>query len=113
MIKGITLDGQQFRPSDWSDRLCGVMSAFGADEQLRYSPLVQPALRDGIRCVIVKRELGELEPRLFKFFLSFAVENELQITYDADAVATLLPAAAKRLSVDGPAAVKPAKNEDY
>ncbi len=114
VIKGMTRDGQQFRPSDWSDRLCGVMSAFGADEQLRYSPLVQPALRDGLRCVIVKKELAQLEPRLFKFFLSFAVENELQIVFDADAVATLLPEFAKRLSRDGivaqPAA---AKSEDY
>ncbi len=116
VIKGITRDGHPFRPSDWSDRLCGVMSAFGADEQLRYSPLVQPALRENVRCVIVKKELAALEPRLFKFFLSFAVENELQIGFDADAVATLLPEAAKRLSRDPVAAPAPApvaKNEDY
>ena len=119
IIKGITLGGQQFRPSDWSDRLCGVMSAFGADEQLRYSPLVTPALRDGLRCVIVRRELAELEPRLFKFFLSFAVDNDLQITFDADAVATLLPDTVRRMSRDSPAvssaAPPPAatKNEDY
>ena len=115
VIKGITLGGQQFRPSDWSDRLCGVMSAFGADEQLRYSPLVTPALRDGLRCVIVKRELAELEPRLFKFFLSFAVDNDLQITFDADAVATLLPDTVRRMSRDTQIA-QPAvatKNEDY
>ena len=98
IIKGLTLGGQQFRPSDWSDRLCGVMSAFGADEQLRYSPLITPALRDGLRCVIVRRELAELEPRLFRFFLSFAVDNELQITFNADAVATLLPDTVKRMS---------------
>lgn len=116
VIKGITRDGQQFRPSDWSDRLCGVMSAFGADEQLRYSPLVQPALVSNVRCVIVKKELAALEPRLFKFFLSFAVENELQIGYDADAVASMLPEAAKRLSRDAVAAPSPppaSKNEDY
>ena len=115
IIKGITLDGQQFRPSDWSDRLCGVMSAFGADEQLRYSPLVTPALRDGLRCVIVRRELAELEPRLFKFFLSFAVDNNLQITFNADAVATLLPETVRRMSRDAPVAPPPAaaKNEDY
>jgi Protein of unknown function (DUF3579) len=114
LIKGLTREGQQFRPSDWSDRLCGVMSAFGADEQLRYSPLVQPALREGLRCVIVKRELAALEPRLFKFFLSFAVENELQIAFDADAVATLLPDAAKRMSTDVVAAPRVApKSEDY
>ena len=116
IIKGITLGGQQFRPSDWSDRLCGVMSAFGADEQLRYSPLVTPALRNGVRCVIVKRELAELEPRLFRFFLSFAVDNDLQITFDADAVATLLPDTVRRMSRDAPVAAPPpamVKNEDY
>ena len=115
IIKGITLDGQPFRPSDWSDRLCGVMSAFGADEQLRYSPLVTPALRDGLRCVIVRRELAELEPRLFKFFLSFAVDNDLQITFDADAVATLLPDTVRRMSRETPviAPTAPIKNEDY
>ena len=117
IIKGLTLNGQQFRPSDWSDRLCGVMSAFGADEQLRYSPLVTPALRDGLRCVIVRRELAALEPRLFRFFLSFAVDNELQITFDADAVATLLPDTVRRMSQETPATpatpANPAKTEDY
>lgn len=118
VIKGITLSGQQFRPSDWSDRLCGVMSAFGPDEQLRYSPMVTPALRDGLRCVLVRRELAELEPRLFKFFLSFALDNDLQITFDADAVATLLPETARRLSHEGTALIAkapppPARNEDY
>ena len=119
IIKGLTLGGQQFRPSDWSDRLCGVMSAFGADEQLRYSPLVTPALRDGLRCVIVRRELAELEPRLFKFFLSFAVDNDLQITFNADAVATLLPDTVRHMSRETPPVASPApppaaiKNEDY
>ncbi len=115
VIKGITQSGQQFRPSDWSDRLCGVMSAFGPDEQLRYSPLVTPALRDGLRCVIVRRQLAELEPRLFKFFLSFALDNDLQITFDADAVATLLPDTVRRMSQDSPPP-RPAiatKSEDY
>ena len=114
IIKGLTPGGQQFRPSDWSDRLCGVMSAFGADEQLRYSPLVTPALRDGLRCVIVRRELAVLEPRLFRFFLSFAVDNELQITFDADAVATLLPDTVRRMSRETPVVpTKPEKSEDY
>ena len=29
VIVGTTLDGKPFRPSDWAERLCGVMSAFG------------------------------------------------------------------------------------
>jgi len=68
--------------------------------------------------VIVKHELAALEPRLFKFFLSFAVDNDLQITIDADAVATLLPESARRLSMDSTVLtpkVQPAteRNEDY
>ncbi|HEY8856025.1 MAG TPA: DUF3579 domain-containing protein, partial [Rugosibacter sp.] len=31
IIIGVTLGGQPFRPSDWAERICGVMSAFGAE----------------------------------------------------------------------------------
>ncbi len=114
LIKGITRSGQTFRPSDWADRLCGVMSAFGPDEQLRYSPLVAPAMRGGVRCVLVRGELAELEPRLFRFFLGFALDNELQVTMDADAVASVLPDALARLTTEGvPAPVPSSTNEDY
>ena len=27
-ILGLTSNGRQFRPSDWAERLCGVMSCF-------------------------------------------------------------------------------------
>ena len=30
VIVGLTKDGKRFRPSDWAERLCGVMSQFGA-----------------------------------------------------------------------------------
>jgi hypothetical protein len=114
LIKGITRSGQTFRPSDWADRLCGVMSAFGPDEQLRYSPLVAPAMRGGVRCVLVRGELAELEPRLFRFFLGFALDNELQVTMDADAVASVLPEALARLSSEGAAPpAAPRVSEDY
>jgi hypothetical protein len=43
LIQGITLDGRTFRPSDWSERLAGVMGQFrpgGATpgSHLSYSP---------------------------------------------------------------------------
>ena len=34
IIVGLTLDGKKFRPSDWAERLCGIMSAFGAEDTL-------------------------------------------------------------------------------
>jgi hypothetical protein len=53
IIQGLTSAGRPFRPSDWADRLCGIMSRFhpdqvgGFDRHLRYSPYVTPALIEG------------------------------------------------------------------
>ena len=41
-IIGATSNGKPFRPSDWCDRLCGVMSSFGSQRKMRYSPFVRP-----------------------------------------------------------------------
>ena len=48
VIQGITLDGKPFRPSDWAERLCGVMAAFGGDHRMQYSPFVHPITVDGM-----------------------------------------------------------------
>jgi hypothetical protein len=41
LIIGITESGSTFRPSDWAERLCGVMSLFGEDQRISYSPFVR------------------------------------------------------------------------
>jgi hypothetical protein len=79
IIQGITLQGRAFRPSDWADRLCGVMAAFGGDQQMRYSPWVRPMLLDGVRCVFVSPELRQAEPRAWRFLQDFARDNELVV----------------------------------
>ena len=62
VIVGTTLDGKAFRPSDWAERLCGVMSAFGGDHRMQYSPFVHPVTANGVRCVVVDARLEEIEP---------------------------------------------------
>lgn len=78
VIKGITREGKPFRPSDWAERLCGVMSAFGSDGRMQYSPYVQPINSAGIKCVVVDKRLREVEPMAYSFLLNFARDNELQ-----------------------------------
>lgn len=34
VIQGVTEAGHAFRPSDWAERLCGMMSAFEEDRHL-------------------------------------------------------------------------------
>jgi hypothetical protein len=90
-IQGITRDGRTFRPSDWAERLAGVMSSFrpgGAvpGSHLSYSPWCVPTVINGIKCVIVNSELRTCEPMAWDFVLNFAKDNDLQV-----AEACLLP----------------------
>ena len=79
VIVGTTRDGKAFRPSDWAERLCGVMSAFGGDNRMTYSPFVHPITAAGVRCVVVDRRLETIEPMAYRFLLNFAKDNELQV----------------------------------
>jgi hypothetical protein len=78
-IVGLTHEGKPFRPSDWAERLCGVMSAFGGDHRMKYSPFVHPVTADGVRCVVVDRRLESIEPMAYRFLLNFAKDNELRV----------------------------------
>lgn len=84
-ILGITSNGKQFRPSDWAERLCGVMSCFhpdgagGRNAHLQFSPYVRPTLINGVRSVVVNAKLEQLEPLAFHFVVEFAKDNDLQV----------------------------------
>lgn len=83
-ILGITQDGRTFRPSDWAERLAGVMSQFrpgGAvpGSHLSYSPWCVPNTLDGNKCVIVHTDLLDDEPMAWDFVMNFAKDNGLQV----------------------------------
>lgn len=82
VILGLTQSGERFRPSDWAERLAGVMSRFKPPGQdngpLTYSPYVFPSHFEGVRCVIVDPRLRELEPLAWRFVYGFAQDNHLQ-----------------------------------
>ncbi len=90
-IQGITQDGKTFRPSDWAERLAGVMSSFrpgGArpGSHLNYSPWCIPTVISGVKCVVVHSDLRDHEPMAWDFVINFARDNNLQV-----AQACLLP----------------------
>ncbi|MBI4740066.1 MAG: DUF3579 domain-containing protein [Betaproteobacteria bacterium] len=79
IIVGLTTAGKKFRPSDWAERLCGVLSAFGAEKKMKYSPYVGPGDFNGEKAVFVDGRLYEIEPMAYRFILNFAQDNDLQI----------------------------------
>ena len=83
-IQGITSNGRTFRPSDWAERLAGVMCSFrpGGPQpgsHLSYSPWCIPTTVNGIKCVVVQRELRDAEVMAWDFVMSFAKDNDLQV----------------------------------
>jgi hypothetical protein len=79
VIVGVTSEGQQFRPSDWAERLCGVMSAFGTGRRVAYSPHVQPGTHEGYKCVFVDAGIYDIEPMAYAFLVNFARDNQLKV----------------------------------
>ena len=82
-ILGKTKDGKTFRPSDWSERLAGVMSSFRPPGMLPgnrivYSPWCVPTTIDGVKCVVVRSALRDHEPMAWDFVMNFARDNNLE-----------------------------------
>ena len=83
-ILGVTRSGRTFRPSDWAERLAGVMSPFrpgGAQNRhhpASYSPWCVPTTLNGTKCVVVHLDLRDAEPMAFDFVMNFARDNDLQ-----------------------------------
>jgi len=84
-IKGITSQGKPFRPSDWAERLAGVMAQFRPDgaaaaaSHLAYSPWCFPTTLGGVKCVVVHSALRAHEPMAWDFVINFAKDNDLQV----------------------------------
>ncbi len=99
LILGRTHEGSPFRPSDWAERLAGVMAQFRPthakhqEVHLCYSPYCMPTLVDGVRCVVLSRALAETEPMAYQFVRNFARDNNLEtveaciVEFDAEASA--------------------------
>lgn len=98
IILGVTSKGRQFRPSDWAERLCGVMSCFrpagsgGRNAHIKFSPYVYPTNMNGVKAVVVNNALKSVEPLAYHFVVNFAKDNDLQVI---DGSAAPAPADAK------------------
>ncbi|MDO8954318.1 MAG: DUF3579 domain-containing protein [Gammaproteobacteria bacterium] len=81
IIEGVTDEGKKFHPADWAERVSGSLSTF-RNRRIIYSPLLQPAEKDGNKCVIIDDELKDIHPELYKEILDFAQSNHLKVGKD-------------------------------
>lgn len=79
IIRGITKAGHAFRPSDWAERLAGILSTFGLDYRINYSPFVHPKSVNGVKCIIIDNQLEQLDSQAWGFVMGFARDNDLVV----------------------------------
>jgi len=85
IIRGQTQAGKTFRPSDWAERLAGVLAPYrpgyrasGMQAMVHgFSPYAQPIVCEGVKCVIVDLRIRQLEPMAWEFVCGFARDNQL------------------------------------
>lgn len=78
IIEGVTEKGQAFRPSDWAERMSGALASF-KNRRVLYSPLLQPSVHEGYKCVLLDPKLKETSPQVYQAIMDFAAENNLKI----------------------------------
>lgn len=79
VIRGVTNSGQTFRPSDWAERLAGVLSVFSIDSRINYSPYLHPMSCEKLKCLVIDAKLEELDNRAWSFIMGFARDNDLVV----------------------------------
>jgi len=79
IIQGITQDGKKFRPSDWAERMSGMLSTFGDDHRIHYSSKLRPISLNGTKCIILHKSLEQSHPGVYKQIMDFAARNNLTV----------------------------------
>lgn len=82
IISGVTEEGKILHPGDWSERISSTLASFGRDHRLHYSNAVAPCMINGERCLVVARNLSEINPDAYEFIMGFAKSNQLCIRED-------------------------------
>jgi len=78
LIEGITESGEKFRPSDWAERVSEKLSTL-EKRRIHYSPLLQPTIKHGNKCILLDPKLLDSNPKLYESILDFAKANKLKI----------------------------------
>lgn len=83
LIRGVTRAHKTFRPSDWPERLAGVITLFVGERRPGYpcalSRLAMPVVDGGVKCLFVSDELRDVCADAFDFAMQFAADNDLPV----------------------------------
>jgi hypothetical protein len=90
VILGVSRSGQVFRPSDWAERLAGVISSIRPTpaepgDHFSYSPWCVPNTFNGQKCVVIHTDIRAAHVMAWDFLMGFAKDNDLQVIFPEQA----------------------------
>ncbi len=80
LIRGVTKNGNKFRPSDWAERLYYALATYNPAGRLVFNPMVNIKQGEKFKCFVIKPSLKTKDPMTYDFLTDFAQSNELVIT---------------------------------
>jgi Protein of unknown function (DUF3579) len=80
LLRGVTKDGNKFRPSDWAERLYYALATYSPTGRLVFNPLVNIKQGEKYKCFVIKPALKEKDRMTYDFLVDFARSNELEVT---------------------------------
>lgn len=80
LIRGVTKDGNKFRPSDWAERLYYALATYNPAGRLVFNPMVNIKQGEKFKCFVIKPILKKKDPMTYDFLADFAKSNGLVIT---------------------------------
>jgi hypothetical protein len=78
-VEGESASESRVRPHNWAERFAGNVASYGADRRLRYSPVLEPVVVNGTKCLRMCRSLEQSNPVLFREVLGFADHYGLRV----------------------------------
>lgn len=79
LIRGVTLKGSKFRPSDWAERLYYALANYGPDGRIKFNPLVNIKQGEKYKCIVINPLLQKQDSMTYDFLIDFAKGNHLLI----------------------------------
>ncbi|MBL8497595.1 DUF3579 domain-containing protein [Nitrosomonas sp. JL21] len=80
LILGVTPEGRTFRPSDWVERLCGILAHYDRTGRWVYSEYAQPVIHEGQMGIRLQGALQNIDPIAYQFLMDFALNNRLKMS---------------------------------
>ena len=80
LLRGVTKDGNKFRPSDWAERLYYALATYSPTGRLVFNPLVNLKQGEKYKCFVINPKLEKKDPMTYDFLVEFAKSNNLEVT---------------------------------